>query len=113
MLHNFFSLLRKTPICNACVIHYVLKKFLLRVQVEPDEAVQDKIYFIINNLAPNNMDLKVGEMRELLRVDFLPWLANYLVLKRVSLEANFHQLYMSFLDKLAITELNVLVCAHT
>ncbi len=52
------------------------------------------------------MDLKVGEMRELLRVEFLPWLANYLVLKRVSLEANFHQLYMSFL---AITELNVMI----
>ena len=28
---------------------------------EPSEAVQDKMYFIINNLAPNNMDQKSAE----------------------------------------------------
>ena len=32
--------------------------------------------------------------------DYVPWLAQYLVMKRASIEPNFHSLYASFLEKL-------------
>jgi len=32
--------------------------------------------------------------------EYYPWLANYLVQKRISSHANLHTMYMSFIDKL-------------
>ncbi len=67
---------------------------------EPSESVQDKILFIINNLSMSNMDQKVKEMKEVLRDEHVRWFSNYIVVKRASIEPNFHGLYVTFLDAL-------------
>nr|CAG8466511.1 6213_t:CDS:10 [Entrophospora candida] len=71
----------------------------------PSEAVQDKILFIINNVAQSNFETKVAEMKEILKESHYRWFANYLVVKRASIELNYHQLYHQFLDALEIPEL--------
>ncbi|CAL1703968.1 unnamed protein product [Somion occarium] len=74
-----------------------------RVEVEPEhppEEVSDKILFIVNNLAANNFDAKLAEMREQFDEKYARWFANYLVDQRVSTEPNNHQLYIRFLDAL-------------
>ncbi|TPX41510.1 hypothetical protein SeLEV6574_g06049 [Synchytrium endobioticum] len=66
----------------------------------PDEVVQDKILFIINNISPANLEAKIREIREIMREEHHKWFSNYIVEKRVSIEPNFHSLYISFLDAL-------------
>ena len=52
-------------------------------------------------------------MKELIASDYLPWLSNYLVMKRVSIEPNFHHLYNNFLAAFSNKELNDLVLKET
>lgn len=68
----------------------------------PDEETTDKILFIVNNLALNNFESKVGEMAERMDPAHFAWFAHYLVAQRVSIEPNNHQLYHKFLDALAM-----------
>lgn len=66
----------------------------------PSEEVSDKILFIVNNLAPNNFDTKLVEMKALFEDEHSRWFANYLVDQRISAEPNNHSLYLRFLDSL-------------
>jgi len=45
--------------------------------------------------------------------EFLPWVAQYLVMKRASIEHNFHTLYSNFIDHLKKPEFLVVVIAET
>ncbi|CAG8494332.1 7474_t:CDS:10 [Funneliformis mosseae] len=74
----------------------------------PSEAVQDKILFIINNVAQSNLETKVAEMKDILKESHYRWFANYLVVKRASIEPNYHQLYLQFLESLESQSL----CRH-
>ncbi|XP_019161048.1 PREDICTED: CCR4-NOT transcription complex subunit 1 [Ipomoea nil] len=65
----------------------------------PASEVQDKVSFIINNLAIQNVDAKAKEFSEILKEQYYPWFAQYMVMKRASIEQNFHDLYLKFLDK--------------
>jgi CCR4-NOT transcription complex subunit 1 len=56
------------------------------------------VAFIFNNLSLMNMSLKGEELKEKLPGEFTPWLAQYLVMKRASIEPNFHTLYSNFLE---------------
>uniref|UniRef100_H2YFJ6 CCR4-NOT transcription complex subunit 1 n=1 Tax=Ciona savignyi TaxID=51511 RepID=H2YFJ6_CIOSA len=76
---------------------------------EPPESLQDKVAFIFNNLSVSNMGPKADEMRDAIKEEHTPWLSQYLVMKRVSIEPNFHLLYSNFLDCLKIPILNNLV----
>merc|ERR1719309_1180559 len=68
----------------------------------PTETEQDKISFIFNNLSLMNLNQKCDDMKEVLKIDentmHAKWLAQYLVMKRASIEPNFHTLYSSFLE---------------
>jgi CCR4-NOT transcription complex subunit 1 len=66
----------------------------------PPGQLLDRIQFLINNLAPSNVDSKSLELKELLEVKYFKWLAHYLVVKRISTQANYHGLYLNFLDNL-------------
>ena len=68
--------------------------------VPPPESVQDRVGFIFNNLSLSNMQAKGDELRDVLKEDHWEWLAHYLVVKRVSIEPNFHALYSQFIDTL-------------
>ena len=74
----------------------------------PSDKVQDKVAFIFNNLSLMNMTQKGEELKENLGAtspnsaleEYSGWLAQYLVMKRASIEPNFHTLYSSFLEVL-------------
>ncbi|KAH7284495.1 hypothetical protein KP509_34G056500 [Ceratopteris richardii] len=65
----------------------------------PSSDVQDKIAFIINNISAANLDTKAKEFTEVLKEQYYPWFAQYMVMKRASIEPNFHDTYLKFLDK--------------
>ncbi|KAJ7950880.1 putative CCR4-NOT transcription complex protein [Quillaja saponaria] len=72
----------------------------------PASEVQDKISFIINNISVTNIEAKSKELAEILKEQFYPWFAQYMVMKRASIEPNFHDLYLKFLDKVNSKALN-------
>lgn len=81
--------------------------------VIPPESVQDKVGFIINNLSQMNLAQKTEEFKELVKEEYWPWASQYLVMKRASIEHNFHTLYSNFLDTLRLADLGKLVVRET
>lgn len=67
---------------------------------QPPDAVMDRIHFVINNVSPSNLESKVGEIRAHIagHPENHAWMANYLVVKRISTQPNFHGLYLQFID---------------
>jgi CCR4-NOT transcription complex subunit 1 len=65
--------------------------------VTPNEQTQDKILFIINNVALNNLNSKSSELKEQLEQTAYQWFGHYLVVKRASIEPNYHELYLLLL----------------
>ena len=66
----------------------------------PPDALLDRVQFLINNLAMSNVEQKSRDLRDMLESQYFGWLGNYLVVKRISTQPNFHSLYLSFLDNL-------------
>ena len=87
-------------------IDVILEGLLARCQRQPDESTQDAILFIFNNVSQQNLDEKAKDLKLKLLTEHYPWLAQYIVVKRVSIEPNFHQLYLAFLDKLNLQQLD-------
>ncbi|XP_054715657.1 CCR4-NOT transcription complex subunit 1-like [Uloborus diversus] len=81
--------------------------------VVPPEAVQDKVAFIVNNLSQSNLTQKTDEFREIVKDEYWPWASQYLVMKRASIEPNFHSLYSNFLDTCKLNDLTKLVIRET
>lgn len=64
----------------------------------PTDTMLDKVQFLVNNLAPSNVEQKAGELKDMMEAKYFGWLGHFLVVKRISTQANFHSLYLSFLD---------------
>ena len=79
----------------------------------PPESIQDKTAFIFNNLSQLNLATKCEELKEIIDEEYHPWLSQYLVMKRASIELNFHALYSNFLDVLKIRDVNKMVTKET
>jgi CCR4-NOT transcription complex subunit 1 len=56
---------------------------------------------------------KCDDLKDILTDEYWPWIAQYLVMKRASIEFNFHALYSNFLDVLKVPELNKMVVRET
>ncbi|KAJ5390680.1 uncharacterized protein N7496_001748 [Penicillium cataractarum] len=67
---------------------------------DPDEDIQDKILFVLNNVSEQNIDEKLRDLREVLRDQHHQWFAAYLVEERAKLQPNFQQLYLDLLDRI-------------
>jgi CCR4-NOT transcription complex subunit 1 len=76
---------------------------------EPTNDIQDRIHFIMNNISKSNVEEKAKEMTEFLKESAFKWFGNYLVVKRVSIEVNYHELYLKFLLLLSNKNLTKLV----
>lgn len=48
----------------------------------PASEIQDKISFIINNISALNIEAKARECTEILKEQYYPWFAQYMVMKR-------------------------------
>lgn len=68
----------------------------------PPEVIQDKVFFIVNNLSLINLKQKTEEFKELFGEDdtYYSWTAQYFSTKRAALEQNFQPLYANFLYEL-------------
>lgn len=66
----------------------------------PPDNTLDRVQFLVNNLAPSNVEKKAIELKEMLDPKYFGWLGHFLVVKRISTQANFHSLYLLFLDSL-------------
>lgn len=78
-----------------------------------DHGVQDRLHFIINNISISNLESKIHEIREFLTSDHFLWLSDYLVMKRISTQPNFHTVYSILIEKLAHEELEVAILKKT
>ncbi|KAJ2746614.1 CCR4-NOT core subunit cdc39 [Coemansia sp. BCRC 34301] len=67
---------------------------------EPSEGAKDKIQFAVNNLAPNNLADKTGEVDKVLLPKHFVWFSQEIIVKRASQEPNYHSLYLLFIDAL-------------
>ncbi|CAL1280479.1 unnamed protein product [Larinioides sclopetarius] len=81
--------------------------------INPPDSVQDKVSFIVNNLSQSNLAQKTEEFRDIIKEEYWPWASQYLVMKRASIEPNFHTLYSNFLDTLKLNDLTKLVIRET
>ena len=72
----------------------------------PSESTKDKIAFIINNVSSTNLRSKGRELKAVLKPEYHAYFARYLVIQRVSIEANFQKLYAQFLDAVDMPELS-------
>ena len=79
----------------------------------PSETIKDKILFNINNVSFDNLAVKVKEMKEVLKDNHYRWFSHYLVVKRASIEPNFHSLYIAYLDAFENNNLNRQVLHET
>lgn len=80
---------------------------------QPSEQQNDKIAFIFNNLSQVNLPQKCEELLDVVTEECWPWVAQYLVMKRASIEANFHNLYSNFLDQLKLSNFTKTVIDET
>ncbi|KAK5971782.1 CCR4-NOT transcription complex subunit [Trichostrongylus colubriformis] len=68
---------------------------------QPDVSVVDKVLFLFNNLSQSNLTTKKDEILALIDEygePFIRWFAQYVVMKRVSIEQNFLPLYNQFVQ---------------
>jgi len=72
----------------------------LRAEIyeEPDEQVQDKVLFVLNNVSERNIDVKLKDLKDTLNDKHYQWFGSYLVEERAKLQPNFQQLYYDLLD---------------
>jgi len=71
----------------------------------PDADTVDKVHFVVNNLSTQNMTEKAAEVKARISKDQYGWFAVYLVVKRASIEPNFHALYSLLLDAIGDEDL--------
>lgn len=83
--------------------------------LKPPETTQDRVAFIINNLSQINLHQKTEEFRDVIAKEakYHPWIAHYFVVKRASIELNFHTLYSNFIDLLKSNEITELIIRET
>ncbi|OAD02750.1 Not1 transcription factor, partial [Mucor lusitanicus CBS 277.49] len=80
---------------------------------DPPDKVQERVSFLINNLSANNMRSKTVELKQLLQKPTWGWFSHYLVVRRVSIEPNNHELYSALLDELEMQHLTDTVIEET
>ncbi|KAF2016173.1 Not1-domain-containing protein [Aaosphaeria arxii CBS 175.79] len=65
---------------------------------EPDEEVQDKVLFVLNNVSERNLRDKIKDLMEAVEEKHHQWFAGYLVEERAKMQPNFQQLYLDMLE---------------
>ncbi|PXF39648.1 CCR4-NOT transcription complex subunit 1 [Gracilariopsis chorda] len=83
--------------------------------IVPEEITQDKMKCVFNNLSQVMVDEKVMEMLAILKPEFFDFFAVYFVVKRASLEANVHNIYVDLLERMSEKTMSLLplVCRTT
>lgn len=80
---------------------------------QPEETVKDRIHFIVNNMSISNLEAKIPEVRKMLAETYHAWMANYLVVKRIATQPNYHTVYLIFIEKLMRPDLEKEILLRT
>jgi len=76
----------------------------------PSQDVIDKINFIFNSMSKNNIADKSNDLKSILTNDnVIKWFSNFLILNRISVEYNNHQIYYELITYIDSKELNNLL----
>jgi CCR4-NOT transcription complex subunit 1 len=67
--------------------------------ITPSSVVQDRINFLVSNTDPNNIETNAQELASLVKPEIYPFFADYMVVRRISLEPNNHKMYLTLLSK--------------
>jgi CCR4-NOT transcription complex subunit 1 len=65
---------------------------------DPDEEVQDKVLFVLNNVSERNLKDKLKDLKMALEEKHHQWFASYLVEERAKMQPNFQSLYFDMLE---------------
>lgn len=64
----------------------------------PDDEVQDKVLFVLNNVSERNLQDKITDLTEAVEEKHHQWFAGTLVEERAKMQPNFQQLYLDMLE---------------
>jgi CCR4-NOT transcription complex subunit 1 len=64
---------------------------------EPDEEIQDRVIFAVNNLSDRNIDEKFKDIQEAVTDQYHQWFALHLVEDRAKSQPNYHDLFLKLL----------------
>ena len=64
----------------------------------PNDVTREKILFLVNNMSEDNIKIKLPDLQAVLKEVYFRWFSNYLVVKRASIEPNYHVLYVKLVD---------------
>jgi CCR4-NOT transcription complex subunit 1 len=67
---------------------------------DPEEEVQDKVLFVLNNVSSENLSSKIHDLSEVLEPKHYQWFATYIVEQRAKSQPNYQQLYLDLLGLL-------------
>ena len=67
---------------------------------EPEEDIQDKVLFVLNNVSAENLATKIHDLAEVLEPKHFQWFASYIVEQRAKSQPNYQQLYLDLLGLL-------------
>uniref|UniRef100_A0A0N4Z2P1 CCR4-NOT transcription complex subunit 1 n=1 Tax=Parastrongyloides trichosuri TaxID=131310 RepID=A0A0N4Z2P1_PARTI len=82
----------------------------------PPKEVIEKVGFIMNNLAENNLKEKATDLKEFIKnykEDFCFWFARYLVVHRIAIEVNHHKMYSMLLKEINSETLDDMIKKET
>uniref|UniRef100_A0A452Y211 CCR4-NOT transcription complex subunit 1 CAF1-binding domain-containing protein n=2 Tax=Aegilops tauschii subsp. strangulata TaxID=200361 RepID=A0A452Y211_AEGTS len=65
----------------------------------PPYEIRTKVFFMIYNMSTDNIEAKGFEFYEVLMEQYYPWFAQYMVMQRVCIDPNFHDICLMFLHK--------------
>ena len=67
---------------------------------EPEEDIQDKVLFVLNNVSSENLATKINDLAEVLEPRYFQWFSSYIVEQRAKSQPNYQQLYLDLLGLL-------------
>ncbi|EPY27898.1 CCR4-NOT transcription complex subunit 1 [Strigomonas culicis] len=97
-----------SPVANQDQLHTLDIGTLIthRSITAPPRVIQEQINFLIGNTDVNNIDSNSRELSQLLRPEYYEYFADYIVVKRASLEPNYHKVYLDLIGKLNARDLD-------
>ena len=66
----------------------------------PPDNILDRVQLIINNVTMQNVEQKANDLKSLMEPQYFGWLGQYLVVKRISTQPNYHSTYLALLEHL-------------
>ena len=67
---------------------------------DPEEDVQDKVLFVLNNVSSENLSTKINDLVDALEPKHFQWFASYIVEQRAKSQPNYQSLYLDLLGLL-------------